>query len=251
MQVPDDAHYCDHVEESNFPAETLGEDYFVVQPPGPHGDVVAQQVRIYGNFDGTNLTYLPAAPPNCPTTINAGQVVECGVTIMTCHDALNQPTASCGQGNIVSQDFEVKGDHAFAVATFTQASELVDPTTKAPAAQGDPDQSLAAAVKQYRLKYVFLAPLDYEENYAVVVAPMGATVSIDGTTTAQTIATPQPIGSTGFNVLRIPLAAGNGGAHVLTATKPVGLQVTGYGAATSYTYPGGLNLDLIAPPPLN
>jgi hypothetical protein len=36
---------------------------------------------------------------------------------------------------------EIQGDHAFAVATFTQGSELVDPTTMAPASQGDPDQA--------------------------------------------------------------------------------------------------------------
>ena len=45
------------------------------------------------------------------------------------------------------------------------------------------------------------------------------------------------------------LVAGNGGAHVLECTDPVGIQVMGYGAYTSYMYPGGLNLSLIAPPP--
>jgi hypothetical protein len=29
----------------------------------------------------------------------------------------------------------------------------------------------------------------------------------------------------------------------------VGIQVVGYGSYTSYQYPGGLNLTLIAPPP--
>jgi hypothetical protein len=36
---------------------------------------------------------------------------------------------------------------------------------------------------------------------------------------------------------------------VLVSDKPVGLQVMGYGSYTSYQYPGGLNLGLIAPPP--
>jgi hypothetical protein len=36
---------------------------------------------------------------------------------------------------------------------------------------------------------------------------------------------------------------------VLTSGKPVGLQVMGYGAYTSYMYPGGLDLSQIAPPP--
>ena len=36
---------------------------------------------------------------------------------------------------------------------------------------------------------------------------------------------------------------------MLEATQPVGIQVMGYGLATSYQYPGGSNLSSIAPPP--
>jgi hypothetical protein len=244
--IPQNAPACDHLEESNFPAETLGQDYIVVQPMGPNGNVVGHQVRIYGNVDGTNLTYSPSAPPNCPTTINAGQVVECGTTLNTCPDPLTGTPSSCGPGNIVSQDFEIKGDNAFAVATFSQGAAMVDPNTMPPNQQGDPDESVVAAVKQYRVKYVFLAPTDYAVNYAVVVAPTGTKIWID---TTQTTATPAPVGTSGYDAVRIPLATGNGGAHVLTASNPVGLQVMGYGSYTSYTYPGGLNLSLIAPPP--
>jgi hypothetical protein len=250
LPVPDAAEACDHIEESNFPAETLGQDYFVVQPIGPNGDVVNHQARIYGNFDGTNLTYVPSAPMGCPSVINAGEVVECGGPVNMCIDPnhpAGPPTGSCGNGNVVTQDFEIKGDHAFAVSTFSLGGQIVDPMTKAPMQQGDPDQSMATAVKQYRTKYVFLAPTDYEENYAVVIAPTGTVVTIDGVASA---ATATPVGTTGFGVMRIPLAAGNAGAHVLTATHPVGLQVMGYGSYTSYTYPGGLNLAYIAPAPL-
>jgi hypothetical protein len=37
---------------------------------------------------------------------------------------------------------------------------------------------------------------------------------------------------------------------VLTASAPSGIQVLGYGAYTSYQYPGGLNLGRIAPVPV-
>ena len=47
------------------------------------------------------------------------------------------------------------------------------------------------------------------------------------------------------------LGAGQNGAHVLNASNPVGLEVTGYGSYTDYTYPGGLDLKYIAPPPAN
>ncbi len=226
LDVPDQAPACDHVEEANFPAETLGKDYVVARPTGPHGNVVGQLVRIYGNFDNTTLTYSPVMPPGCPATINAGQVVECGV---------------------VSSDFEVKGDNSFAVGLFSQGASVVDPTSMPPNQEGDPDQSLETAVAQFRTKYVFLAPTDYTENYAVVITSMGAQVSLDGSAVG---ATPTPVGSTGYGILRLPLMAGvAGGAHVLTSTQPVGLQVMGYGAYTSYTYPGGLDLQHISPPP--
>jgi hypothetical protein len=283
LNAPEGAIACDHTEESNFPAETLGKDYIVAQPMGPESYVVGHKVRIYGNVDGTNLTYSPAAPPGCPTTINAGQVVECGAAMgNVCFD--NQTAAydaPCGNGNIVTQDFEVTGDHEFAVSTFSQGASLVDvlktgttscrplsflhPVSECAsdqfcalpsstsmhgqcqpiAQQGDPDQSLATAVQQYRTKYVFLAPTDYEQNWAIVVAPMDAVISIDGATQSATFT---PVAN-GYGVARIPLANGGGGAHVLTTSKPAGLQVTGYGSYTSYTYPGGSDLTLIAPPP--
>jgi hypothetical protein len=222
--VPDNAQACDHIEESNFPAETLGKDYIVTQPTAPLGGAVGQVIRIYGNFDGTTLTYEPSTPPGCPATINAGDVVECGV---------------------VSEDFEVKGSQSFAVSLFTQGGSIVDPSDGA-ASQGDPDQSMVPAVVQYRNAYVFLAPQDYEENYMVVTAPTGATITLDG---APLNVTGTPIGSSGYDVLRVQLQAGQGGAHVLTASAPVGVQVMGYGEYTSYQYPAGLGLAQISPPP--
>lgn len=224
LDVPDQAPACDHVEESNLPAETLGKDYIVSEPTGPHGSVVGQQVRIIGNFDNTQLTY-STRPPGCPLTINAGQIADCGV---------------------VAQDFEVKGSNSFAVGVFTQGASVVDPASQPPNQEGDPDESMMVAVPQYRTKYVFLAPTDYTENYLVVTAPTGAVVSLDG---ANLSATPAPVGSTGFGILRVPLGPGQAGAHVLTSTQPVGIQVMGYGAYTSYQYPGGLDLVHISPPP--
>jgi len=229
LDVPDMAQACDHVEESNFPAETLGKDYIVAQPTGPLGNPVGQIVRIYGNFDGTQLTYSPSTPAGCPTTINAGQVVDCG-----------------GGQTAVAQDFEVKGDHSFGVGVFTQGASVVDPNTQPPNQQGDPDESFATAVEQYRDKYVFLAPTDYENNYVVVIGPQGTVITLDGSPAS---GSPTPVGSGGYAIWRLKLGQGQNGAHVLSASQAVGIQVMGYGSYTSYQYPGGLDLSLIAPPP--
>ncbi|HEX7664996.1 MAG TPA: hypothetical protein VF407_10805, partial [Polyangiaceae bacterium] len=96
----------------------------------------------------------------------------------------------------------------------------------------------------------FLAPNDYDESYADIVGPSDAAPVVDGT--AVTAAFTAISGST-FGVWRVKLGTGpkGDGAHTLTSTQPVGLQVVGYGDYTSYQYPGGLNLNLItaAPPP--
>ena len=212
---------CDHLEEVNFPAETLGKDYVVTVPTGPYGTPIGHLVRIYGDFDGTMLSYEPAAPAGCPATLDAGQVVECG---------------------IVTSDFEVKGSQPFSVGSFMESGTIVDPKN----GEGDPSESFSTAVEQYRTKYVFLAPEDYDFNFADIAAPTGAVLSLDG---AAVTATATPLGGTGYEVFRVALGAGQGGAHVLTATKAVGLQVLGYGSYTSYQYPGGLDLQQIAPPP--
>jgi hypothetical protein len=214
---------CDHIEESVLPAETLGQHYVVTMPTGPLGNVPGATVRMVGNVDGTGLTYQPAIP-FAPPTLNAGQVVE--------FDA--------------KTDFVVSGNHEFIVATVMKSGDVVDPTATKSMQEGDPSLSAAIAVEQYRLEYVFLAPDDYDINYADVTAPLTATLMLDG---APVTAAPTRVGGTGYGVFRIHLTSGNSGAHTLTSDQPVGLQVLGYGLYTSYQYPGGLDLLTIAPPP--
>ncbi len=222
INIPKGKGTCDHIEESVLPAETLGKHYVVSVPTSPNGQPNSHVVRIYGNVDGTKLSYGGGAP--CGGTINAGQVIDCG---------------------LVTKDFEVTGDHEFSVASFMPGNTIVDPNGKA-AAQGDPSQSQMIAVEQFRTKYIFLAPADYDASYIDVVAPADTQLTLDGTgATAKFTA----VGVNGLAVARIKLGAGQSGAHVITGSKAFGLQVIGYGAQTSYQYPGGLDLKGIAPPP--
>jgi hypothetical protein len=246
-EIPPGTPACDHMEESVLPAETFGKDYVVTRPAGPSlldgGGAteapVPHQVRFYGNSDNTNLTSNPAVPAGCPTTLSAGQVVECGVG-GACPTTINvADTYTCG---VTDEDFEVTGDQPFAVATFTLGATLIDPLM----IQGDPAQTSVAAVEQYRSKYVFLAPEDYIANFVDIVAMPGTVMTIDD---QDLVAEPQAIGTSAYSVYRAQLGPGQLGAHVLIASQPVGLQVVGYGAYTSYRYPGGLNLAQIAAPP--
>ncbi len=224
VDIPDGFGACDHIEESVFPAETLGKHYVVTSPTGPGAAPVQYVVRFIGNANGTTLTYPSGSPPpGAPLSLAAGQVVDLGLT---------------------SSDFEVQGDHEFAVTMFQTGASLADTTGTG---DGDPAQSIATAVEQYRTKYVFLAPTDYDINFVDVVAPGGTSLTLDG---APVTAAASAIGASTFKVTRIHLDAGaKGGAHVLEGSAPFGIQVLGYGSYTSYQYPGGLNLQEIAPPP--
>ena len=220
VNQPEGTAACDHIEESVFPAETLGKHYIVTVPTSPGGTAIGHVVRIFGNVDGTTLTYTNK-PASAPTTINAGQVVDLGQ---------------------VTTDFEITGSAAFGVYSGMLGGTLVDPVN----GDGDPSQSFSVAVEQYRTAYIFLAPSDYDISYVDIVGPTGVNVQVDGASPGAFKA----VGASGFGVARYKLGPGNSGAHTLTSDKPVGIQVMGYGQYTSYQYPGGSDLLAIAPPPV-
>ena len=229
IDFPLDVIACDHVEETVFPAQTLGRHYVVTTPTGPKSNKVGHVVRFYGNVDGTALTYKPSPPSGCPSTLAAGEVVDCG--------------------DLLTSDFEVKGTHEFGVGMFMIGASKADPDfngNSLTVLQGDPSQSFAVTVEQYRLRYVFLAPNDYKTSFVDVIAPVGTKVDLDSTEVTSKLT---PIVGTDFLVGRLPLVNAGDGVHVLSADRPVGIQVLGYGDYTTYMFPGGLNLGEIAPIP--
>lgn len=227
---------CDHVEQTVFPAEALGRRYLVAQPSGPRGGPVGQGVHLIGNVNGTHLTFNPPLT-GAPATLDAGQVFQLGKSDSRFFEKLP-----------VETDFEVTGDHAFTVVTMQDGSLRVDSGVSSSEARGDPSFSQVLPVEQFRRSYLFLAPSDYEVNFVDVTGKSGTVLTLDG----QAVSEPEvPIGSTGYSVTRVPLQPdSSGGAHVLIASDPVGIQVMGYAPATSYQYPGGANLVRIAPPPI-
>src|SRR6185436_18760633 len=96
-------------------------------------------------------------------------------------------------------DFRVTGTNAFSIGTFMYGAQWADPTTLPPNQKGDPSSSVAIAVEQYRNRYIFLAPDDYDTSYVDVVLPEGTTLTLDGAPASGTV---KPIGSTGFGVSR-------------------------------------------------
>jgi len=223
--------FADHLEETVLPAEVLGDHYIVAPPTSPQGKNVGHFIRFFGNFDGTALTYAGTPPPGAPTTLSAGQIVELPATMP------GLPPSS-----LVTQAFEVAGTHSFAVASLMVGSQIQDSPM---GDRGDPSMSFMVAEAEYRATYIFLAPSDYDVSFADIVAPPDAMMTLDGEalTAAPTAISPL------WSIYRQQLGAGANGAHKLQSDKPVGLQVMGYGHATSYYYPGGLNLKPISIPP--
>ena len=124
---------------------------------------------------------------------------------------------------------------------------MADPGSSAAQPEGDPSQSFAVTVEQYRSRYVFLAPTDYNTSYVDVVASVNTTIKLDGADVSNQL---KPISGTDYVLGRIELGAGKDGAHVLEGSAPIGIQVIGYGNNTSYQYPGGLNLSAISAAPV-
>ena len=212
-QVPFGLQACDHLEESMFPVDSLSKKYIVTAPAVPSlPDGKVEIVRIVATQPETSLTYDP--PIDAPDYLwQAGDVVEIPMG---------------------PNEFQITGDHKILIAQFMTAQDAGGGT-------GDPAMALAVPVDQYRLSYLFHAPLSYETNYVNVVAPIDAAISLDG----QALGGWRPIGDTGYAILRVVLGTGTSGNHMINGTRPFGISVYGYGQYTSYWYPGGLDLTPI------
>lgn len=205
--------YCDHLEESMFPLESLSTRYLVTAPAVPrlpNGKV--QVVRIIATQRDTTLTFDP--PQSAPTTIALpGQFVEL-------------------IGN--NTDFLVTADHKVLVAQIMEGQVAGGNT-------GDPAMTLAVPVDQYRREYLFHAPVNYDTNYVNVTAATGSVVKLDGVAVTGFV----PIGQSGFSVARVRLEDAVDGNHTISGGAGFGITVYGYGQYTSYGYPGGLDLTWI------
>jgi len=207
---------CDHLEESMPPLQTVGHEYIVTAPLISATSTKGQFVRVIATVANTNITYDPpqAGAPASLTT--AGEWFEIGPT---------------------SADFQITADQPVMVAQYMQGRAASVEDT------GDPAMAMAVAVFQYRHSYLFHAPTNYDANYVNITAAAGSTVTLDGAA----VTTWTAIGATGYQIARVPLSNSGSGNHTVSSTLPAGISVYGYGWATSYWYPGGLNLLDFAP----
>ncbi|MBM4359223.1 MAG: IgGFc-binding protein [Deltaproteobacteria bacterium] len=208
--VPYNVPYCDHIEESMPPLETLATGYIVTAPLINPSSIKVRMVRVVATVDGTTLTYDPPQG-GAPTQLGvAGSYIEIPLT---------------------AADFSIKASKPVLVAEYFTGQDQGG-------GSGDPAMTLAVATAQYRTSYLFHAPTNYDSNYVNIVAPTNATVTLDG----MAVSNLKPIGGSGYGVARIQLSNAGDGNHNISANLPFGISVYGYGQYTSYWYPGGLNL---------
>lgn len=223
--VPYDTYACDHLEEMMLPLETWGKD-FVVGRTEPQADTGFSDepnvIRIVSGADNNVIRFTPSQQTvGDQTTLNKGQWVEF----------------------LATDDFHVSADYAIMVGQFlvgqTYYSDIFE-------YHGDPAYSLMVPTEQFRDSYTFLAPSTITHNYVNVTKRVnegGPTVMLDGQPIPDASFS-QPIGSTGYGVARVYI---DGTHHTITSTEPFGIVVYGFATFTSYSYPGGLDLNHINP----
>jgi hypothetical protein len=207
--IPSNVGYCDHLEESMFPINTLADEYIVSPPSLP---TLAQPkaffVRVIAAEPAVSVEFDP--PVIAPITLgNLGDYVEI--------DA--------------AQSFHIQATGRILVSQYMKGQD-------AGGNSGDPAMALAVTSSQFREDYLFHSPVNYEHNYVNIIAPNGAQVTLDGAAVTGF----EPVGATGYSNARFKFPNTGDGNHRVLADQRVGVTVYGYGQYTSYWYPGGLNL---------
>lgn len=208
---------CDHVEHAMLPAETLGTDYILTFPAAPASQS-PHVVRVVAVEADTTVEF--------SSGVAATQTISPG----------DPPIEVAGM-----EDFQITSDKPILVTQHMQGQRSVMSNT------GDPSLSVAVPTQQFRTSYIFIASSTFDFNFVNIVAPTGASVTLDGTEVPA--GQFQEIGTTGFSVARHELS-GSSDVHTIESGSQFGVTVYGYGRFTSYMYPGGLDLKRIAPPPV-
>jgi len=263
---------ADHLEQQMFPVSTWGTTYIATKafPRGLEHDYW----RIMAAEDGTTITLSPAI--QSPQILNAGQWMQV-VTDLDFVVSADKPigvaqilpssqetisvsvgtpcmtAAECHPGYeclLVDGGFTVcappacpepgtnvgcPGGHT---CTCFGSDIFGNPDNCRCSTIGDPALIVHASAEQYRSNYVFLTPDKYIEDYVNIVAPAGATVTLDATSVGAGYFT--TIATSGYKVARIKVGDD---IHRVEATQPIGVVAYGFDRDVSYGYMAGLNLQ--------
>ncbi|MCB9750865.1 MAG: IgGFc-binding protein [Myxococcales bacterium] len=213
-EVPQNVNTCDHLEESMPPIVALSKEYVIVPPAQVPNDNLdkAQVVRVVATEDDTELVFEPDQGVNT-SLANAGDFVEIPMT---------------------TNKFIVSSEKRILVAQYMVSAG-------AGFGQSDPSMVLAVGVDQWRADTLFHAPVTWQANYADIIAPQSASVSVDGVTVPDNAFDDIP--NTDYKVAHVNLDNGGDGNHMVEADEPVSVSVYGVQSFGSYWAVGGLDLE--------
>lgn len=216
----------DHLEEQIFPVTSLGTTFVI--PHSPYRGttfIEPDELRFMGVAESSTVTTNLPAPWNI-FTLAPGEIVD-----------------AYAQGPIV-----VEASEPVLIGQILSSQSATEDYI------GDPSLTIFPAIEQYRDDYIFLMPPTWVHNYMVIMAPLGTEFALDGqalpsTCTKELAGT---IDGTDFEVTTCEL---DEGVHNIASVAlkgegtPFGLAAYGYGAAGSYAYAGGADVEAIYDPP--
>ena len=237
---------CDHVEEQMLPLAAWGTSTVLAKHADRQGCTNQMVVwRIIAGADDMTVTFDPPAPAPCNSSYTFAQ-----------------------QGQLISfesnQDHYVEGilndppDPAEPEASFFAYQMMTGcEYAECLAYEGDPMMLQSPPAGQFLDRYVFNTDdvFDFAYDHIIIVRQAGTEVTLDclGVIPDSEFT---PVGGSNWQTARIFIdnpANSTGcldGAHVLTATDPVGLSVAGSSEANSYGYLGGVGVRSINPAPI-
>lgn len=225
---------ADHLEQQLFPVATWGKNY--VATKSQTRGVEKDYWRIVASQEGTSVSLSPSLPgiPN-PILLGRGEFYE----FQTAEDFVIDSNLPVMVAQTLPSSAEITGP--VACSTTSECADgyscswvspecMADTPYCSSASEcpnshscrcgdlgfctceplGDPAMILAAPVEQYRSSYVFLTPTNFVEDYVNIIAPNGATVTLDGTDVPSTSF--QAIGDGAYRVARSD-CGGRWGAH--------------------------------------
>ncbi len=238
---------CDHLEEQMFPVDTWGMHYVLAHlyPRGQAQDTI----RVMASAPNTTVT-VTGANVTVPT-LDAGKYYDFRIT-SNVEVTANRPilvaqymegqTSPTGCSD-TCDDTGLFGKTCGGVPIVGKSCNNDTDCCPGVAGIGDPSLILAVPVEQFRNDYVFLVPTKYAYNYVNVIAPAGATVTLDGSPIP--VGQFQPIAS---GTLVATAMAVTEGVHRLSAPEKINVVVYGWDQYVSYGYAGGMNVNTLTAP---
>ena len=130
------------------------------------------------------------------------------------------------------KSFEITATGKIQVGQFIVSQQQTDAFT------GDPTFIIHPPTNQLRNDYFILTPKGYKHNHCSVLRAKGMAVKLDGAVIPNSAF--KPVGSGNWELAYVDVKTGS---HRFEAEAAFGLSVYGYGSATAYGYPGGMNLQ--------